>query len=54
MNVFHLKNIFVQQFRFCQLKIREFIRSYSGCCNENVALKLNFALGEVFCNSVLC
>ena len=24
MNVFHLKNIFVQQFRFCQLNIREF------------------------------
>ena len=46
MNVFHLKNIFVQQFRFCQLNIREF--------NENVALKLNFALGQVFCDSVPC
>ena len=26
------------------------LRSYDGCCNENVTLKQNFALGYVFCD----
>ena len=26
------------------------LRSYDGNCNENVTLKLNFALSEVFCD----
>ena len=33
-----------------QVLIGEFNLSYDGCCNENVTLKLNFALGEVYCD----
>ena len=28
----------------------ENLRSYQGNCNENVTLKLNFALSQVFCD----
>ena len=35
---------------FCILKIIGRLRSYDGNCNENVTLKFNFELSQVFCD----